>query len=344
MVRFHPTIFATVCLTTACFLSGVARAQSDKVYRNDGKVVTGKVAQVLRNGVQVDRRGKTENIPYHEINKILFQGDPPGLTRGRELALDGQYEEALEQLGSVKVAELPRDFIKAEVQFFLVHCRGKLALSGRGNRNSARDAAVSFAKGNSNSWHFYDSIRLLGNLELAMANSDQASKYFKMLGGSISVEAKIEAKYLMGTAKLANGDAVGAKTDLEQVAGVDVGSAAAARIKTLAKAKLAESLAVGGSGNQAKTMLDEIVADLDTLDIELASHVYNTRGAVFEQLGDPEGAVLAYLHTDLMFSSVPEAHALALQRLSDLWSKVGKPDRAAKAKQQLKQLYPGYSS
>ena len=54
------------------------------------------------------------------------------------------------------------------------------------------------------------------------------------------------------------------------------------------------------------------------------------QGAGFEASGDTEGAILAYLHTHLMFSLQPDAYAEALQRLVELWPTVGKPERRHK--------------
>ena len=59
-------------------------------------------------------------------------------------------------------------------------------------------------------------------------------------------------------------------------------------------------------------------------------------------IGDVEGAVMAYLHTHLMFSTQPDAHAEALGKLIELWPKVGKPERAGAARQELQERYPGY--
>ena len=73
-----------------------------------------------------------------------------------------------------------------------------------------------------------------------------------------------------------------------------------------------------------------------------AARIYNAQGASYEASGDTEGAILSYLHTHLMFSNQPDAHAEALKRLVELWPQVGKPERAAAARQELQQRYPGF--
>ena len=81
---------------------------------------------------------------------------------------------------------------------------------------------------------------------------------------------------------------------------------------------------------------------MNPADVEIAARIYNARGASCEARDDTEGAILAYLHTHLMFSSQPDAHAEALKRLVELWPQVGKPERATQARQELQNSYPGF--
>ncbi len=85
-----------------------------------------------------------------------------------------------------------------------------------------------------------------------------------------------------------------------------------------------------------------LIAELNPTDVEMSARIYNAQGASYEASGDTEGAILSYLHTHLMFSTQPDAHAEALKKLIELWPKVGKPERAAAARQELQQRYPGY--
>ena len=332
------TIVVVVLLSTLA----TASAQTDRASRTNGKVVSGKIEKVVRQGISIRSGGKTENIPSGGLTKILHQGDPPGLTKGREFALDGQYEEAIEELKTVDLDDLPRELIRADAQFYLVYCQGRLALSGRADRVAVIKAAQDFARKNPQNWHFYDAVELLGDLAIAVGDHDRALAYYKSMESAPLSTSKIKAKYLIGRAKLAKGDVAGAVKDLKLVNGVDVGSTEGARLKTLAQAQLAVATARSGDRDAALKLADGLISGLDTLDVDLAARVYNARGAVFEALDDNEGAVLAYLHTDLMFASVADAHAVALSRLAELWTKVGKADRAAKTNQELKRQYPGY--
>lgn len=334
-----------VALLTILWITPPAFAQTDRIYKTDGKVVSGKTERIVRQGVSIKVGGKTQNIPTAQIRKMLFQGEPPGLVKGREFALDGQLEQAKTELDTIKSSDLPREAIRTEAEFYQLLVQAKLALSGRADRQAAAKRARAFLqKHNESSWHAFDAIEMLGDLALALDQYDQAKKYYGLLGKAASKETQLKAKFLTGVAELAGADVQAAREDLQRVLDVDVASTEGARLKILAKAKLAEALAAAGDAEAAKQMARDATRGIDTLDVDLVSRVFNSLGAVHETLGDNEGALLAYLRTHLLYASVPETHARALSRLAELWKKVGKPGRAAQTQQELRERYPGYDS
>lgn len=314
----------------------------DRVYpMNSPTAVSGELTATGRTGVSVKGGGSTQDFPADQIRKILFEGDPAPLTNGREFALDGQYDQALPLLQSVDLGTIKREIVKADVLYYQVLCMSELALAGKGDKGVAAKAALDFVGKNSDSWHFYSAAKLLGDLALAMKNYDAALKYYGSLRSAPSVESKIEAVYLTGATYLAKGDIELAMTEFDKVAGVSVQSVEAAKLQKLAKAGKAVGLARTGKAKEGLDLVKTLIQNLNPTDVEVAAKIYNAQGASFEAAEDVEGAILAYLHTHLMFSSQASAHAEALAKLIELWPKVGKPDRAAEAKQELQQRYPG---
>jgi tetratricopeptide (TPR) repeat protein len=341
----YPRCIARTLLLAGCWLLGAnpASAQLDRLYPQDSNSPeTGTVIQTTRDSITFKIGANSKNYLPGEVRKILFQGDPAELTRGRQFALDNQYEEALAELKKINIGGLPRDVIKAEAQFFIVWCEAKLALEGRGDKKTAITAALDFAKNNQDSWHFYEVAKLLGDLALAIKNHAQALKYYGSLRNAPSAETKIESVYLTGLVQLAQGNGKEAMVEFDKVAGVAVANTRVARMQTLAKAGKAVALAKQGDGEAGLKLVDSLIAELNPTDVEMAARIYNAQGASYEALDDREGAIIAYLHTHLMFSSQPDAHAESLVRLVELWPKVGKPERAAEARQELQQRYPGF--
>lgn len=334
------TIGSFVCMLA---FAATANAQLDRVYTYDSNTATaGKIEGVTKSGLQLKVGSNTKNYMESEVRKVTFQGDPRSLTVGRELALDGQFEQALDELKTVNLDDLKRKVIRADAEYYRLLARARLALAGRGNRNAAIGEAIQFAKNHSESFHFFSVTRLLGDLNLAGGKYDEAIRFYGFLARAPAAESKIESRYLIGVASLEKDDIAAAKKAFDDVASVDVSSDSALRLKTLAKAGQAVVMANSQEGEKALALAEELINDLDPNDAEMAARIYNAQGASYEAMGDIEGAILSYLHTHLMFSSQPDAHAQSLQRLVELWPKVGRAERAAEARQELKQRYPGF--
>ena len=344
-MKYDCPLKPAVIVAAICWLLSAtpAIAQLDRLYpKGSDNPVTGTAIESSKNGIKFKTGANTTDYIAGDIEKVLFQGDPSELTKGRQFALDGQYQQALQELKAIQIDKLPREVIKADVAFYTLWCESKLALEGRGDKTAAAKAALAFANDYKESWHFYDVAKLLGDLALALNNPQQALKYYQSLLKAPSTETKIESVYLVGLVQLSQGDAAAAQVEFDKVIGVKVAAKGALRLQTLAKAGKAVALAKAGKGDDGLKLVDSLIAELNPTDVEMAARIYNAQGASYEATGDREGAILAYLHTHLMFSSQPDAHAEALVRLVALWPQVGKPERAAEARQELQDRYPGY--
>ncbi len=70
-------------------------------------------------------------------------------------------------------------------------------------------------------------------------------------------------------------------------------------------------------------MVKGLIAELNPTDIEMSARIYNAQGASYEAVGDHDGAILAYLHTHLMFSAQPDAQARSNGCVVNLHAGVG---------------------
>ena len=314
----------------------------DRLYKESGDNISGDVVSVSAQGVQIQRGGNPQNIPAGDILKILYEGDPAPLTRGREFAIDGQYDQALSELQKIDIAGLPREAIKADAAFYLAFSEAQLALAGKGKKDEAARKMLAFASQHRDSWHFFDAAKTLGDLALAQNETDAALKYYRSLMSAPTTDTKIESVYLQGLVQLKKGEYDEALTEFEKVIGVRAQTPETARLQTLSKAGKAVALSATGKAQEGLQLVDTLIAELNTADVEMAARIYNAQGASYLAADDVEGAILAYLHTQLMFSSQPDAHAEALSKLVELWPQVGKPDRAAEARQEMQQRYPGF--
>ncbi len=334
-------IFHCFGIAVSLWAGSFAIAQSDRLYDTSGKNVSGAVTQTSAKGVQIKRGATPQNFLSADIVKILYEGDPGPLTQAREFVIDGQYEQALDELKKIDPKTIQRDVIEADYNYYMVYAQGKLALAGRQPKDVAAKNVLGFIGKYRESWHLFDAAKLLGDLALALNNPAEALKYYKYLEQSSSADTKIESVYLQAMVSVKQKQGEAAIALLDRVIDLKAQTPQTIRTQALAKAGKAVSLAQSGKADEGLKLVNSLIDELNPSDIEMAARIYNAQGAAYEAIGDNEGAVLAYLHTHLMFSGVPDAHADALLRLVELWPAVGKPERAAEARQELQQRYPG---
>jgi len=337
-----PAILKVFTAAICALTTTLASAQSDRVYPVSGSMISGKVTDIKPDGVTVESGSKKTSVAVDSIAKIVFDGEPASLSKGREFVISGQYDQALDELKRIGAGDLKRDVVKTDAMFFLAQSESKMALTGRGSTTDAATKMLGFVRANPTSFHFYEAAKTLGDLAVSMGKYDQATTYYGALAKAPSLDLKIESKYLTGQSKLGQGSDAEAQADFDAVIGIKAESTAALRIQTLAKAGRAVALARQGKGDEGMKLVDSLIETLNPADSEMSARIYNAQGATLESAGDTLGATIAYLHTHLMCSGQADAHAEALSRLVGLWTKLGKPDRAAEARSELQQRYPGW--
>jgi tetratricopeptide (TPR) repeat protein len=103
----------------------------------------------------------------------------------------------------------------------------------------------------------------------------------------------------------------------------------------------AVSTAESGQLPTAVSMIEQVIRDADPEQKELHARAYNALGRCYERAGQTKDALLAFLHVDTLYDSVPDAHAEALAHLATLWQAIGQEGEARSARQKLEQQYAG---
>jgi tetratricopeptide (TPR) repeat protein len=107
---------------------------------------------------------------------------------------------------------------------------------------------------------------------------------------------------------------------------------------TLAKAV---SQAETGGIEEAVRSLEKIIQDADPQQKELHARAYIALGTCYEKVGKTKDALLAFLHVDVLYNTVPDAHAEALAHLVPLWQAIGHEERARESRELLLERYAG---
>lgn len=326
-------------VTSICVNCGPSVAQ-DRVYPVQGVMASGKFVDVSPKGVVIEVRGKNQNYELRDIRKLTFDGEPKGLDRARESFLNEQFDQALEEIKKIDVAQIESALIRQDVEFYRYYCEGKLGLAGSGDKTAAVKGLLALARANRNTHHLYELSGLLGELALALGKPEEAANYFGMLASAPNADTKAVGIYQLGQVELAQDNVDKARARFEQLASAESKSPEMARLKALSEVGLAVCENLEGNPEAAIQKLDALISKSDSTDQELFARISNAMGGCYQKLDKPQQAlVLGYLKTDLMFFTEPEAHAEALYNLKQLWARVGDSARAADAGARLVSQY-----
>jgi tetratricopeptide (TPR) repeat protein len=315
------------------------RAQdADKLYPSNGAPVTGKIAEMTRNNVVMEVRGVKENFQAIDIKYIVYEGEPAAFTKAKEVVETEQWDEALDSLKKVDLKSILREETKKEFEFYVGLVQARLAMSGQGDPAAADARLLNFVKGNTNSFHFFDTSDVLGSLAASTGRHDQAVKYFSVLASSPFPAQKLKAQYSLGLSNLAVGKIAEGRTAFGEALAGATDDVTSKRYKKLASIGVIRCETAEKKYDAAIEKLRKLVSDSDATDNELFAQLYNALGEAHLQAGQEEEAVLAYLHTDLLFTSDPDSHAEALYHLIQLFTKLD-PPRVAETKARLQSLY-----
>jgi TolA-binding protein len=318
-----------------------AQSSFDTIVGAKGVPVRGLVVEMSPDEVGLQQRGSVRKFPALEIQKISYAEDPRPLREARDDIREGRFRAALEKLKTINTAELRRDFVQQDVQYYTGYCLARVGLATGDNQAAAVTALLGFVRDHRNSYHFYEAAEILGDLAMALGSYENAAKYYGQLEKSAGTEVKLRGALLHGRALQAQGKLPDALKQFNAVAEDGTNTPEAQRLKTLATVGKVSLMAKAGKANDALPIIEEIIQKNDPKDRQLFARAYNALGACHQASRRDEDALLAYLHVDILFYGDADAHAEALFHLNKLWGKLGKADRAVQARNTLMTRYPG---
>ena len=333
-------------LTTAAIAVGlVGRAEgqtsSDRIRTTRG-TESGKVTDMTPRDVTLAKGSVgSQKIPVNEIRSIVFGGEPSELTQARVNARNGGYASAVDALRHIELSKVESEFIKQDVQFYQSLCAAKLALGGNGEIGEAGRALNRFVRTNPQNYHYLEAVEVMGDLLMASDKLEAAQKQYTELGKAPWPEYKMRAAVLVGRTLQAQGKHAEAVVEFDKVLHMPEDGADVRDQKLSATLSKAVSLAQTGGVDEAVGLIEGVIQDADPEQQELHARAYNALGQCYMDAGKTKDALLAYLHVDVLYNTVPEAHAEALAHLVPLWQEIGQEQRAREARQTLQDRYAG---
>jgi tetratricopeptide (TPR) repeat protein len=318
-------------------------AQDTVVLSKNGRRsnIIGKVTIISNSEVVVSHNETDRQIPANEVLRISFADDPTELRSARNAIIGGQLEQGLDSLVTLKSDSVENKFVRQDIEFYRAYAGALLALRGTGNADDAVRNLVEFARNQRDSYHYFESLKLLGDLAMSLGSFENAIKYYAQFGQAPFADFAMHGTILQAHALRANENYEAAVKMYDKVIQQKENDAEAARQKAFAQIGKSVCLALRGNTGDSVQTIEGILADRDPADTELFSHAYCALGIVYQSANRPMDAALAFLHVDILFFHQRDAHAEALYHLSNLWKQLDKPERAVETRKILTERYGG---
>ncbi|MBP87184.1 MAG: hypothetical protein CMJ64_10770 [Planctomycetaceae bacterium] len=346
-MKTYTLIAALCCLLLPAMQRQASAQSSDQVYVLKGSPSNGIVdaEQTSSSEVVIDVQGTIRRIPVTDIRRVTFVDEPIEMRRARDSILTGQIEQGYAELRKIDANSLKRPIVKADLQYYLAYCQGKLALSGGGDKAAAVRAMVAFDRANASSFHHFVAAELIGDLAVALGSYENATRYYGDIAKSgPSADYKMRGAVLLARALLSQDKFAEAQTQFDAVINSSVDTPAARQQKLVAQAGKAVCLAGLDTPDEGIKLIEELILNNSPDDDkELFGRAYNALGTCYLKAGKQDEALMAFLHVDVLFYANADVHAEALYHLSKLWAAIKKPDRANDARSLLNDRYAGSS-
>ncbi|MFK7768922.1 MAG: tetratricopeptide repeat protein [Mariniblastus sp.] len=330
-------ILALTTLVVIGFLVPGNCLSQDSVFtfrKTGGSKVNGRITAMSPEGITIG--GKT--IPADDVRKISFSKEPKEISRARDQMDAGRFADSIEEIG--KVQDVSSPLVKQEVDFIKAYSTARLSLgTGSVSPQVAGVAVRDFINQHPDSIHYYPAVEQFGHLLFAFGKPEMAVGNFEKLTQSNWLEYKLRGYFWHGEMLMAMGKYAEAQKSFEALIANRANDDISQSYKLLGKCLQAKAIGMQGDSKAAIATLQGIVRDENPDKKKLFAHLYNALGALHEKEGNSKEAALAYLHTQLLFSSEAEPHSEALYRLALIWRKLEETDRANESLDNLKSAY-----
>lgn len=323
-------------------LSGPA-ATADEVALIPGTTVKRAVGGSVRGQIQsetaaevVVKLGVTvTNVPTDQIVAVRYDGQPPSLALAESRESSGLLAEAAELYKKAAGEAGARPFLMQAALFKQAEVTADLALADPTREAEATALLEGFVRANPNGRNTAAALGALARLKLNAGDFPGAEKAVADIGklpGGADRSAILRAKILSK-----QGDHAKAVEELTKIVATAAKGSPRHREARLARA---EGLAGQEKFDEAEAEVRAVIEALPPEDAPGQSAAYNTLGDCLQAAGKPKDALIAYLHTDLLFSKDKEQHPRALAQIAKLFRAIRQDDRAREYEERLKQDYP----
>lgn len=300
-----------------------------------GGAVRGTVQSESPAEVVVSLGNSTVRVPTDQIANIEYQGQPAAMQLGETRARAGQLAEAAAEFAKAATEAAGKPMIVEAARFREAKALAELALTDPNRVKEAVARLSTFLKTASKGRHAVAALETLAKLQVHAKDHQAAEAAVAELAKFPT--AANQAAILKARILVERADFAAAAAELDRlIAALPEGS------PQRLEARLTKVEALIGEKKlaDAETLVRQVIADAPAEDDAAQAPAYNALGDCLAAADRPKEALLAYLHTDLLYAKDKEQHPRALRQIARLFRRLGQTNRADEYAQRLKQDYP----
>jgi TolA-binding protein len=328
--------FLTLALT-------VGPALADDVQLVPGASVKQAISGRVRGQIQSESPGEvvvklgniTTSVPNDQIASIRYDGQPATLQLAETRETAGQLAEAAELFKKAAGEAADRPYVRQMALYREAAALADLAFVEPDKTKDARDRLLRFVQTYPSSRHIIPAREDLARLQLNsgdFAGAEATIAELARLPKAADRAGVLRAKVLARQGR--HDEAI---SELDRLIATFPDRSVGQREARLAKA---ESLVGMKKYKEAEGLVRQVIAAAPAEDVAAQSAACNTLGDCLRADNRPKEALLAYLHTDLLYSKDKLEHPRALFRIEKLFRQIKQDGRADEYAQRLRQEYP----
>ncbi len=300
-----------------------------------GGRVRGQIQSESPSEVVVQLGATTTNVPTDQIQSIRYDSQSPQYALAEARESSGQLAEAAELFKKAAAESAGKPFALQLALYREADILTDMALVEPERVKEAKDKLTRFIQAYPASRHIAAVRECLARVQLQSGDYTGALATIAELS---RLPRGAERATVLRTAVLAKqGKHEQAIGELEKLIAAAPKNSARRRAALLAKA---ESLAGLKRFSEAETLLREVIQANPPEDALSQAAAYNTLGDCLRAANRPKDALIAYLHTDLLYGKDKVEHPRALHNIVEIFRQLKQDGRADEFAQRLKQEYP----
>jgi tetratricopeptide (TPR) repeat protein len=288
-----------------------------------GGRVRGQIQSESPSEVVVQLGASTTSVPIDQILSIRYDGQPATLQLAETRESAGQLAEAAELFKKAASEAADKPYVMQTALYRAASALADLALVDPTRTKEAKDRLLQFVQAHPSSRHIIPAREDLARLQLNtgdFAGAEATIAALARLPKAADRASVLRAKVL---AKQSRHDE--AISVLDRLIASFPDRSTAQREARLAKA---ESLVGLKKYKEAENLVRQVIAAAPAEDAAAQSAACNTLGDCLRADNRPKEALLAYLHTDLLYSKDKQEHPRALFHIEKLFRQLKHDSRA----------------